>query len=166
MASFRFGSLFVGCWALDLLLLSLAPSLRLVFDPLLLLLIFQGFRLSSLRFLWLQGLGLGLLKDLGSGGVFGVWGCAFALVGWVIASTRGLMEWEDPVVVAVFAGLFTLLGGVIHAVILMVADPMLAWSNTPWISLLGGVVLQGAAALWVFPRLHRFLKTPRFRLGS
>ncbi len=166
MASFRFGSLFLGFWILDLLLLSLVPSFRLVFDPLLLLLIFQGFRLPSLRFLWLQGLGLGLLKDLTSGGLFGVWGCTFALVGWILASTRRLVEWEDPVVAAVFTGLFTLVGGVVHALIVTLSDPMLGWSSTPWAPLLAAVFLHGAAALWGFPRLRLFLKGSSFRLRS
>ena len=164
MAPFRFWALFLGLWVLDLLFLSLAPSLRLIVDPLLLLLIFQGFHLSSLRSLWLQGFGLGLVKDLTLGSLFGAWGCAFAGVGWVLASTRHLMEWEDRVVVAVFTGLFTLLGGILHAVILVIADPMLTWSNMPWIALVATVLFHGVFAFWGFPRFQRFLRAPSLRL--
>lgn len=153
MASFRFWALFVVAWGLDLLVLAFLPALRLAFDPLLLLLIFLGFRRASLRFLWLQGLGLGLLKDLTTGSVFGAWACAFAAVGWILSATRGWMEWEDPVVVAVFTGLFTLLGGVLYAVIVTLSDPMLGWSSTPWAVLGVSVLLHGATALWGFPRL-------------
>ena len=98
MASFRIPFVILGVWLFDLFLLPLFPFLKGRVDLLLLVLIFLGFRLSSSRFLWCYGLGLGLLKDLTTGGFFGAWSCTFALIGWILSTTRHLLEREDPLV--------------------------------------------------------------------
>lgn len=164
MASFRVGTLLLAAWGLDLLLFSLAPFFRLLVDPLLLFLIFQGSH-SSKRFLWLQGIGVGFLRDLSSGSLFGTWACTFALVGWGMNAFRRLVEWNDPLIVAVLAGILTLTAGIVHSVFLLLADPVLKGGIFPWMPILAASLVHGAAAAGGFPSLKRFLRrsSPAFR---
>ena len=94
----------LGIWSFDTFILSLFPLLRSVMDLLLLFLIFLGFKLPSTRWLWVYGLGIGLLKDLTTGGWFGAWSCTFALIGWILGAIRHLLEREDPLMLGVWAG--------------------------------------------------------------
>ena len=166
MASFRVGALLLSAWGFDLLLLSLFPRLRLLIDPLLLFLIFQGSRLSSKRFLWLQGIGVGLLRDLSSGGVFGLWACTFAWVGWAMNAVQRLVEWDDPLIVAVLAGGLTLAAGIGYPLLLLVADPAGAGVGFPWLPVLATAWVHTGAAYGGFQPLRQFVRRPAsvFRL--
>lgn len=155
----RVGTLLLSSWGLDLLLFSLLPSLRLWVDPLLLFLIFQGSRPVSKRFLWLQGIGLGLLKDLASGAIFGIWACTFGLVGWAITAVRNFVEWGDPLIVAVLAGLLTLAAGIVHPLLIFLADPA-GTGGLPWLPMAAAPLVHGMAAYGGFPTLRQFIQRP------
>lgn len=165
MASFRIGALLLSAWGLDLLLLSLLPFLRLLVDPLLLFLIFQGTHLPSKRFLWVQGIGIGLLRDLSAGGLFGMWACTFGLVGWGMHAVRHFVEWDDPLIVAVLAGVLTLATGILHPVLLRLADPVVTNGGLPWLPITATALVHGAAATLGFPALRQFVRrvSPAFR---
>lgn len=160
MASFRVGTLLLVFWGLDLLLFALFPFLRLFVDPLLFFLIFQGARLSSKRFLWLQGIGVGLLRDLSSGGLFGLWACTLGWVGWVLNAGRHWVEWEDPLMLAILTGMLTLAAGVIHPMLIHFAEPAVPCGGFPWLPILATALVHGAGAYAGFPSLRRFLRKP------
>jgi len=143
---------------LDLFLLALVPALRLLVDPLLLLLVFLGFSLRSSRFLWLFGFFLGLLKDLYSSDLFGAWAGTFALTAAGIGATRHLVEWEDPVVVGVWMSILTLASALIHGLWLTLADPFLHWGNGRFAPVPAAMLLQALLATWGFPRLRRTVR--------
>lgn len=166
MASFRVAALLLGAWGLDLLLLSLFPGLRLLFDPLLLFLIFQGSRLPSKRFLWLQGIGSGLLRDFSSGGILGLWACTFAGVGWMMNAVGHLVEWDDPLIVAVLTGGLTLAAGLLYPWMLFVADPTGVGGGFPWLAILATALVHGGIAYGFFEFLRQFVRRPAsiFRL--
>lgn len=157
MASFRLGTLLLAAWGLDLLLLSLFPLLRLLIDPLLLFLIFQGSRFPARRFLWLQGVGVGLLRDLSAGSLFGMWACTFALVGWSFKAVRHMVEWEDPLIVGVLAFLLTFAAGILHPLLLLLSDPA-AGGRLPWLPIFAMAAAHGVAAYLGFPFLRRFVQ--------
>lgn len=144
-------------WGVDFFLLSLFPSFKAVVDLLLLSLVFLGFRLSSSRFLWGVGGGLGLLKDLASGGPVGVWSCTFALIGWLLGVSRHLLEREDPMVVGVWAGVLAGLSGFLYECLLISVDPAASWSGW-WRFLPAAMLVQGAVAALSFPWLQRKLE--------
>lgn len=156
MASFRIPFVILGVWFFDLFLLPLFPFLKGKVDLLLLVLIFLGFRLSSSRFLWCYGLGLGLLKDLSTGGFFGAWSCTFALIGWILSATRHLLEREDPLVLGIWAGVLAALSGAGYECLVLAVDPVTSWSGwwkgLPWV-----VLLHGGIAMWGFPKLQKLL---------
>ncbi len=133
----------------------------LLLDPLFLLFVFYCLRFPSGRFLWLQGIFLGFLKDLITGGLFGGWACSFGLIGWVLGATRDLVEREDPVIQAVWAGLLTGLNGIFYALIITLADPAIGWNRWWWGAVPLSMGVSVGCALWVFPRLHRLLKVGR-----
>ena len=141
----------------DLFLLALFPSIRLVVDPLLLFLVFLGSALRSSRFLWLFGLGLGLLKDFYSPELFGAWAGTFSLTAWLIGASRTLVQWEDPPVVGVWTAILTLLVGVLHGIWLILADPFLHWGSGRYSLLPAGMLIQGMLATWAFPRFQRLM---------
>ena len=151
MAFLRTVGLLLTLWALDLLLLVLLPGARMVLDPLLLFLLFQGAHSPSQRFLWMQGVGLGLLKDSYAATLFGGWVCAYAGVGWMIHASRHWVEWDDPVIVAALAGILSALAGVIFGAVLMAADPALGWRHFPAGLLLARIPVHAAAVFWGLP---------------
>lgn len=140
-------------WALDYLLKSLFPFTRYLLDPLLLVLAYLGLRGGSHRFLWLQGMGLGLLKDLSTGAMLGGWSCAFGLTGALLAMGKHLMEAEDPLVAGVWVALLTLAANLLYGLLSVLADPFARWSHGPWIWLPVSMAAQALAAGLLFPRL-------------
>ncbi len=142
---------------LDLFLLALFPAVRLLVDPLLVFLVFLTFTRRSSRFLWVLGFGLGLLKDLYSGEVFGAWGGTFAATAWIIGSTRHLVEWDYPPIVGVWIALLTLLAGFLHGAWLILADPFLHWGNGRLLLLPAAMLAQGILAAWGFPRFQKLV---------
>lgn len=149
--------LFLGA---DLLLLALFPALRLIVDPLLLLLIGLSSGLRSSRSLWLLGFGLGLLKDLYAGTLFGAWSCAFLAAAWMIGATRRMIEWEDPAVVGVWTALLTLVVWIFHGFWLTLADPFLHWGSGRMMVLPAAMAIQGGLAAWLFPRMSKLFGRP------
>jgi hypothetical protein len=125
--------------------------------------ILLGLRWPRTRFLWLYGMGVGLLRDLSVGGLFGGWSCAFGLTGWGLTYLRQLLEVEGPRMLALCTALATLWAGLAYALILASADPAVAWRFGSWGFLLLQAGLHGAGAFWLFPRLERFLTTPSGR---
>jgi len=136
--------------------LSRIPWLAQAMDPLLLVLIFLGFRIRSARFLWAYGVALGLLKDLAIGNLFGISGAAFGLVGWLIASTRHLVEREDPILQGIWAGLLSMIQGLTAVLLLMAMEPAMR-SIPGWGILPVSMLINGGIAAWGFPRLERWL---------
>lgn len=149
--------LFLGT---DLLLIALLPALRLVVDPLLLLLICLACGTRSSRSLWMLGFGLGLLKDLYAGTPFGAWTCSFAMAAWLIGATRRMVEWEDPAVVGAWAAVLTLGVGIFHGFWLVAADPFIRWGNGRWTLLPAAMAAQGLLAAWLFPRMRKRIGKP------
>ncbi len=146
----------------DLVLNAFFPFLRLLVDLLFLFLVFLGFRWPSPRFLWLAGVGLGTLRDLSTGGIFGGWALVFGLSGWVLARLRHLVEAEDPLIVGICTGLMTVLTALFYASFIIWSDPAIGWSHGPWGTLTVQAALHGICAVWIFPRLRRFLdRSPR-----
>ena len=143
---------------LDLFLLALFPAVRLLVDPLFLFLAFFTFGLRSSRFLWIFGLGLGFMKDLYSGDLFGTWSGTFSLTAWIIGSTRHLVEWEDPAITGIWIALLTLLVGILHGFWLTLADPFVHWGGRQLLLLPAAMLIQGVLATWGFPRFQRFVK--------
>lgn len=161
MARLRLGAVILALWGLDWVLVMLLPAARIFIDPLFALLVFLAFRKPSVRLLWLQGLALGLFKDLLSADLFGAWAVSFALTGWVLAASRQLVEWEDPVIVGVWAAVLTLFSRSVHGVWLLLADPWLRWGQGPWLWLPLSMALQGWCCALLFPRFQRLIKTRR-----
>lgn len=154
MAFFRFGSLLVAIFLLQLLLLSGVPWLGEGVDPLFLVLIFISFRIRSARFLWLYGVALGFLKDLATGGFFGASGLTFGGVGWLITVGRHLVEREDPIVQGIWAGLLSMIQGLAYGLLMIGIDPAVRW--TPGWGILPVLMLvNGGIAAWGFPRLEK-----------
>ncbi len=147
-------------WGVDIFLLPQVPFLSWILNPLLLFLIFLGFRLrlSSVRFLWLIGLGLGFLRDLGTGALWGGYACAYGLVGWILGSTRHLVELEDPIIQGIWAGILSGIGCLGYGVLLTAADPALSWNRWAGWTLPLSMAVNGISAAWSFPRLQRILR--------
>ncbi len=144
-------------WAVDLFLLPQIPFFRWALDPILLLLIFLGFRLASGRFLWLIGLGMGLLRDLATAGLWGGFACAFALIGWILNSGRHLVEREDPLMQGIWAGILAGAGTLIYGIIVACADPFVGWNRWVWAALPVIMGINGACAVWLFPKLQKIV---------
>lgn len=145
-------------WGTDLLLGALLPAGRFLVDPLFFLLVFLGFRADPHRFLWLQGIGLGLLKDLSTGALLGGWACTFGLVGALLGAGSRLMETDDPLVVGVWVAVLSLITTVAYALLLFLADPSAQGLHAPWLWLPLSMAAQGWLAAWGFPRLRRVLR--------
>ena len=145
-------ALFLGA---DLLLMALFPALRLLVDPPLLLLIGLSSRARTWRSLWLLGFGLGLLKDLYTGTMFGAWACTFTAAAWMIGMTRQMVEWEDPVLAGVWAAVLTLPVWIFHGFWLTTADPFLRWGDGQMVFLPAVMAVQGLLFAWIFPRMRR-----------
>jgi len=143
----------------DLLLLALLPALRLLIDPLLILLVAFAFGTRSTRFLWMLGLGIGFLKDLYAGTLFGVWTFTFAGAAWLIGATRQMVEWEDSAVIGVWTAILTLVVWAFHGFWLTLADPFVRWGNGQLLIVPAAMVAQGLLSAWIFPRLRKFLRS-------
>ena len=141
--------------AADLLLMALLPGLRLLVDPLFLLVIVLSLRARSSRSLWLLGFGLGLLKDLYAGTTFGAWTCTFTAAAWMIGATRRMVEWEDPALVGLWAAILTLPVWLFHGFWLATADPFVRWGEGQLAVLPAAMTAQGLLAAWIFPRLSK-----------
>lgn len=141
--------------AADLLLMMLFPGLRLLVDPLFLLVIGFSVRARSSRSLWLLGFGLGLLKDLYTGAVFGAWTFTFTAAAWMIGATRRMVEWEDPALVGVWAAILTLPVWLFHGFWMTTADPFVRWGDGQWASLPAAMAVQGLLTAWIFPRMRK-----------
>lgn len=149
-------ALFLG---VDLLLLALLPALRLFIDPLLILLVALAFGARSTRFLWMLGLGIGFLKDLTAGTLFGAWTFTFAGAAWMIGATRQMVEWEDSAVIGVWTAILTFSVWLFYGFWLTLADPFIRWGNGQHLIVPAAMVAQGLLAAWIFPRLRKFLKS-------
>jgi len=141
--------------AADLLLMMLFPGLRLLVDPLFLLVIGFSVRARSSRSLWLLGFGLGLLKDLYTGTAFGAWTFTFTAAAWMIGATRRMVEWEDPALVGVWAAILTLPVWLFHGFWVTTADPFVRWGDGQWASLPAAMAVQGLLTSWIFPRMRK-----------
>ena len=149
-------ALFLG---VDLLLLALLPALRLFIDPLLILLVALAFGTRSTRFLWMLGFGIGFLKDLYAGTLFGAWTFTFAGAAWMIGATRQMVEWEDSAVIGVWTAILTLVVWLFYGFWLTLADPFIRWGNGQLWIVPAAMAAQGLLAAWIFPRLRKFLKS-------
>lgn len=145
-------------WGTDLLLGALVPATRLLVDPLFFLLAFLGFRAAPHRLLWLQGIGLGLLKDLSTGALLGGWACTFGLVGALLGAGSRWVETDDPLVVGVWVALLSLITTAAYALLLFLADPSVQGFHGPWLWLPFSMAANGGLAVWGFPRLRRVLR--------
>ncbi len=145
-------------WMLDFLFLSGTGGLRLLVSPLLLFLIFIGFRLPSTRFLWAWGAGLGLLQDLATGGSFGAFACTYALVGWGLGGIRHMFEREDPLVQGVWAGILAGAALLLYGLVVAWSDPAIGWHRWIWWMIPLTAISNGVCAVYGFPRLQRFLR--------
>lgn len=142
-------------WGVELVLL---PGGRFLVDPLFLLLAFLGLRSPSSRFLWLQGLALGLLKDLTTGALWGGWACTFGLVGLLLGAGSRMVEGEDPFVAGVWVAALSGLSMLLYALLLFLADPSGQGFHAPWLWLPFSMAAHGWLAAWGFPRLRRVLR--------
>ncbi|MBI3322675.1 MAG: hypothetical protein HYZ94_03225 [Candidatus Omnitrophica bacterium] len=149
----------LAAWGTDLFLMAFLPAARLLVDPLFFLLAFLGFRSNPHRFLWLQAVGLGLLKDLSTGALLGGWACTFGLTGILLGMGSRLVEVEDPLIAGVWVAVYFLAATVLYALTLSLADPFIRGFHLPWLSLPFSMAAHGALAAWGFPRLRRLLRT-------
>ncbi len=157
MANGRFWAVLIGLWAAGLILFPLFPILS-VLDPLFLLLVFLGLHCSSGRFLWADGMVIGFLKDVSTGGFFGAWTCTFGLIGWLMGNSRHLLEREDPIVQGVWAGFLTGLSNLVYILVCSLCDSSVRF-GAGW----GGMILltmgvAGICAKQFFPRFERWCR--------
>ena len=138
--------------------MALLPAARLLVDPLFFLLAFLGFRSTPHRLLWLQGAGLGLLKDLSTGALLGGWACTFGLMGLLLGMGNRLVEVDDPLVVGIWVAVFSLATSVTYALLMSMADPFLQGFHFPWLWIPFSMAAHGRLATWGFPRLQRVLQ--------
>ena len=157
MAPFRLWRIVFLLWCLEILLTLFFPSLWAWVDPLFLLLIFLGLHRASPRYLWLYGIFLGFLKDLATSGLFSGFTCTFALIGWLLESSRDWVEREDPLVQGIYAAVLTGFHNVVYGLLVILADPIVGWNRWWWGIVPLAMLISGGCALWGFPRLRRAL---------
>ncbi len=157
MASLRLWTIILFLWCLEIFLTLFLPSLWAWVDPLFLLLVFLGLHHPSGRYLWLYGLFLGFLKDCATSGLFGGFTYTFALAGWFLESSRGLVERDDPLVQGAYAAVLTGLNNLVYGLLVILADPVVGWNHWWWGMTPLAMLISGGCALWCFPRLRRWL---------
>lgn len=157
MGSFRFALTVLGFFAFQLLLLPWIPLLRLIVDPIFLFLVFLGLKVPSIRFLWVYGLLLGSLKDLTTGGLFGIFSLSFSLVGAIFGMSRHLVEWEAPLNQGILTGLLTGLAGMMTCFVVSLADRSAGCPGMSWMLLPVSMVAHGWIATWGFPKLEKII---------
>ncbi len=87
-----------------------------------------------------------------------MWACTFGLVGWGMNAVRHWVQWDDPLIVAVWVGGFTFAAGILHPLLLLLADSSLIGRSLPWFPILTAAGVHGAAAYSWFPALRRFVQ--------
>jgi hypothetical protein len=158
--AFRFGVMGFGFWLADWVWSACAPyDFRKMADPLLFFFIFFGWRWPRPRFLWLYGMGIGWLRDLSLGGLFGGWACSFGLAGWFSTFLRLRMELADPLAIGLYsAGLTLVAHGWYAWLVRWIGDAQGTASLLSWMATVMNPLLHGGLAVWAFPRLERVLK--------
>lgn len=154
----RFRLLILGAWILDLFLFLFLPALRVVVDPFFLLLVLLGFWHPSGRFIWVWGLGLGLLKDLVSGTFWGGSALVFGAVGLLLVTNRHLVEREDPLLIGIWTGIAAALKEILYGFLLVFLDPFVRFTGGWWGILILSSAANGVASAWSFPILTPFLR--------
>ncbi len=148
-------------WLLQFLFLPLLPLLRVVLDPLFLILVFIGLHAPSGRFLWAAGFGLGLAKDLIGGGLFGASACSFALIGWILEVLQNYVEKEDPILQGFWAGALSLIQWFFYGLIVQSTGSYAGWNPRIFFYLPPVVLFSALCAFFGFSPLRRFLKIRR-----
>ena len=81
------------------------------------------------------------------------------LIGWVLNSTRHLVEREDPLVQGIVAGVLSGVSGILFGLIVTLAEPGgLGWNRWVVWTLPVAMGVNGLCAAWGFPRLQRILR--------
>ena len=93
-----------------------------------------------------------------TGAILGGFACTFALVGWILNSSRHLVEREDPLVQGIWAGILTGISGLVYGILLKCADPAMGWNGWMGWFLPVAMVANGMFAAWSFPRLQRIFR--------
>jgi len=99
---------------------------------------------------------LGLAKDLGVGGLFGAWGCVFALIGWILGGSRHLIESEDPAAAGILTGILTGVSFLCYLLLIALAEGRTFWGSW-WVTLPLAMGVNGGLATWIFPKLTRMV---------
>ncbi len=158
MAFHRVCILIAFLWIVEFLFLPIIPLAKILVDPLFIFLVFRGLQASSGRFLWVEGVSLGLLKDLATGGLFGGFACSFGFIGWLLGQSQHFVEKEDPLIQAVWAGFLTAFQWVVYAFLVVLSEKTVGWGWGWWFFLPLAAVANCGFAFWVFPPFRRFLK--------
>ncbi len=160
MISLRLLGVVLGLFLLEEVGPLLLPPVAIFLDPLLLFLIFLCLKIPSGRFLWVYGLGLGILKDLTTGGLFGLSACTFGFIGWVCGTFRHLVEREDPLLAGIWAGLLSGAARLIFGFLTVLADSQVGWNRWFWAVLPLSMAANGGFAFLLYPYLERLLLFP------
>lgn len=147
----------LALWGLELFFLPAVPLGREGVDPLFLFLIFLGFQLPGVRFLWLYGALIGFLKDLSTGGLFGAFSLSFCGVGWILGASRHLLEREDPLIQGIWTGLLAAVNQAAYGILVTWADPAMGWNLWGWAVVPVAMGVNGGLAAWGFPKLQKIV---------
>ena len=140
---------------MDLFLLVFIPSLRNLVDFLFLFFIFLGFWLRSNRFLWLWGAGMGAIKDLMTGSLFGGFACSYAFIGWLMGGSRHFIEQEDSLAQAIWTAMLSGLHAFVYGLLIILADPQVGWNRWFWGIVPFQMIISGGCAAFGFPRVKK-----------
>ncbi|PIQ82639.1 MAG: hypothetical protein COV76_02570 [Candidatus Omnitrophica bacterium CG11_big_fil_rev_8_21_14_0_20_64_10] len=144
----------LGAWLLGI---ALMPGLLLILDPFFFLYLTAVFLSPPSRPSWPTGLLFGGLKDLVSGGLFGLSFCAYGIVGCGLGFLQRSLEREDPIALGIWTAVLTVVKGGIAAFLVLLADPEVTRIPAAgWGILLVQAVLHAGGMIWLLPKIARW----------
>ena len=111
---------------------------------------------SGVTPLWV-GATLGLLKDLASGGPFGLWTAIFAVTAWVAHRASRLIEQDHPVTQGAWVAVFAAGATLAYAAFLALQGNGGVAGAVLWYFLLPSALATAVVSLGLFPILRRLL---------
>ena len=171
MQALRFAAGLILALFVHFFLVALAPGVAEVVDPLLLLIVFQALNGNVLGAV-LAGCIVGLTQDAFSNGLFGIYGLAGTVVGFVAARSALFLSLERRRFVALLFGLSAVLQQVVVLLlfVLLVVDRELPTAGVLSLRIvlagvLGSLLVSAVGKVDAWLRAWRLSRRPRVRWG-